>query len=249
MNLDKVVFNETLSAFSQVTLYQTRPCTLPPYGLHQTGGKIVENSNSDIFLSVGDFQRDDKVLRDDTDFGKILKLSEGAVSEMARGFRNPQGLFFDPERNRLFATDHGPRGGDEINIVEAGQNYGWPLDTYGFDYNQDNEPFSNKGLATYGKHDRYSPPLFAFVPDIGIGQIAKMPADSYEFPNWLGDFFVAGLTTGSLYRIKLQHEKVVYVEPIHLHPIRDFIVTPEGIIVASSTRGLIVIRRVVENRG
>jgi aldose sugar dehydrogenase len=179
LNLDKIIFTESFSAFSQTTLYQTRPCTLPPYLLHQTGGRIVEHSNGDIFLSVGDFGRKDKVLRDDTDFGKILKFSGETMSELARGFRNPQGLFFDFESNRLYCTDHGPVGGDEINTVEAGKNYGWPLDTYGFNYPEE-QPFS-EGLVTYGKHDRYVPPLFAFVPDIGIGQISKMPTDSYEF--------------------------------------------------------------------
>jgi glucose/arabinose dehydrogenase len=251
MKLDEIVFDASFKAFWQKPLYETHPCTLPPYGLHQAGGRIGENSEGDILLTVGDFQRDDKVLSDDTDFGKILKISSGRANELARGFRNPQGLFFDPESNQLYSTDHGPEGGDEINVVEAGKNYGWPLETYGFDYSQnvEYEPFSNHGLVTYGRHDRYTKPLFAFIPDIGIGQIAKMPAGSFEFPNWLGDFFVSGMAVESLDRIKIEQGRVIYDERIKVSRIRDFVITPEGIIVASSNRGLLIFRRAAENRG
>jgi hypothetical protein len=251
MKLDEIVFDAPGNAFWQKPIYQTHPCTLPPYGLHQAGGRIGEDSEGEILLTVGDFQRDDKVLSDDTDFGKILKISSAKVSELARGFRNPQGLFFDPESNQLYSTDHGPEGGDEINLIDAGKNYGWPLETYGFEYSQnvEYEPFSNKGLVTYGRHDRYTQPLFAFIPDIGIAQIARMPVGSFEFPNWLGDFFVSGMVAESLDRIKIDHGRVVYVEPINLARIRDFVITPEGIIVASSIRGLLIVRRFIENRG
>jgi aldose sugar dehydrogenase len=251
MKLDELVLADTSSAFRQKTIYQTHPCTLPPFSLHQTGGRIAEDSQGSIFFTVGDFGRGDKTLKDDTDFGKIIKLSAGKVSEVARGFRNPQGLFFDLESNRLYCTDHGPRGGDEINVVEEGENYGWPLETYGFNYDDDTEgePFSNKGTVTYGRHDHFKQPIFAFIPDIGIGQLGKMPIDSYEFPNWIGDFFLVGMNTRSLYRLKIEDGRVVYVEPIEIDRLRDFIISPEGLIVASSVQGLILIRRAVEDRG
>jgi glucose/arabinose dehydrogenase len=251
MNLDQVDLGSAMDSVTQKTIYQTHPCTLPPYALHETGGRIVEDPSGNILFSVGAFGRDDKVLKDNTDFGKILILSKDSINELARGFRNPQGLFVDQETIQLYSTDHGPKGGDEINLVEKGKNYGWPLETYGFNYFEDTErePFSNKGMITYGRHDNFKQPIFAFVPDIGIGQIARMPSDSYEFPNWLGDLFVAAMRDGSLLRVRFEHQYVMYVEPIELSRIRDFVITPSGIIVASSIHGLIVIRRALEGRG
>jgi glucose/arabinose dehydrogenase len=250
LKLDEVIFNKTFDALQQNTLYQTTPCILPPYVLFESGGRIEENNDGDILLSIGTMGRDDQVVKQNSDFGKIIKISSGTVHEIARGFRNPQGLFIDLESNRLYSTDHGPRGGDELNIVEEGGNYGWPFETYGFPYDEDteHEPFS-KGAITYGRHDRFKKPLFAFVPDIAIGQIAKIPIESYEFPNWIGDFLVAAMHDRSLYRIRIEDNRVVYVEPIKLSRIRDFIIASDGVIVASSNEGLIILRRAVEVRG
>ncbi len=226
---------------------------LPVYGIHQSGGIMTEDSLGNLFLTVGDFQKNNQSKRLDMDYGKIMvryKNSHRFVV-FSSGHRNQQGLFFDKEKNILFETEHGPQGGDEINIISKNKHYGWPHVTYGIGYGDDTEGelFSNKGGAFFGNHDAYEKPLFAFVPSIGIKAITKIPMTSFEFPNWLGSYLIASST--ALYRAEIDRNRVIFLEPIkNLGGFRDIKVSNSGVIIGSNVANeLVVIKRKKGARG
>ena len=87
--------------------------------------------------------------------------------------------------------------------------------------------------------------MYSYIPSIGIGQIRKVPRDSFEFPNWLGNYLVVGMAPRSLslMRVVIEDNRVVVNEAIRLGRIRDFVVAPTGVIVASRIDGLLIVRR------
>jgi glucose/arabinose dehydrogenase len=205
------------------------------------------------FLTVENFQKDNQSKRLNMDLCKVMVRYKGAHQFVvfSSGHRNGQGLFWDKDTKMLFETEHGPRGGDEINVILKNKDYGWPHVTYGIDYGMEKEGkiFSNKGGVYFGNHEGYEKPIFAFVPSIGIKAITKIPVTSYEFPNWLGNYLIASLT--ALYRVEIDRNRVVFVEPIsQLWGFRDIIVSETGIIIGSNfANELVVIKRKKGARG
>jgi aldose sugar dehydrogenase len=131
--------------------------------------------------------------------GKILRLNDdgtvpqdnpfvgraGALPEIwSYGHRNPQGLAFNRETNTLWETEHGPQGGDELNLIEKGKNYGWPVIGYGANYTLGTE------IGARSKEGMEQPKAF-FVPSIGISGLAFYTGD--KFPNWKGNAFTGGM--------------------------------------------------------
>jgi glucose/arabinose dehydrogenase len=150
------------------------------------------------------------------------------------GNRNPQGLDFDPRTGLLWETEHGPRGGDELNLIRRGLNYGWPVITYGMNY--DGSPIT-ANTAREGMEQ----PVTYWVPSI-----AACGIDFYEgklFPKWTGNLFVSALAQQELRRIVLDGDKVVTQEVIlkDIGRLRDVQCAPDGTIwVAVNDPGSIV---------
>ena len=132
--------------------------------------------------------------------GKILRLNDdgtvpqdnpfvgraGALPEIwSMGHRNPQGLYFDRATGTLWETEHGPQGGDELNVIEKGKNYGWPVIGYGANYTLGTEIH-----AARNKEGMEQPKAY-FVPSIGISGLMMYTGD--EFPNWKGNLFTGGM--------------------------------------------------------
>lgn len=116
------------------------------------------------------------------------------------GHRNPQGLSVDPATGVVYATEHGPKGGDEINIIEAGVNYGWPIATHGIDY-------SGARISPFVTYAGMREPLLFWTPSIGPGGVAVYRGAM--FPEWDGDLLVAVLGHKHLRRVDLENGKVV----------------------------------------
>ena len=162
-------------------------------------------------------------------FGKILFIDfENKDSIIfSKGHRTPQGL--SVENDLILSAEHGPRGGDEINLIKFGNNYGWPISSYGEPYykekfykteNSKNSFFYYKNHSDYG----FSEPVYAFVPSIGINQIIKVP-DSFSI-FWKNNYLVTSLNRGSIYRIQLgeNFNKLISQEEIFIGKrIRDII--------------------------
>jgi aldose sugar dehydrogenase len=198
----------------------------------RSGGRMAVYGDNQILVGVGNYDhvgvpgREPVSQQPDTDFGKLIVVNTltGAGRRFAIGFRNPQGLLVD-RAGRVWETEHGPEGGDEINLVRQGLDYGWPRATYGVDYTSPRTrwPFSDR----FGTHDGYERPRMAFLPSIGISNLIEPNLEA--FPNWRDTLLVISLRAQTLFVVRLDGDDIVYAEPIPLgHRLRDIAEMPDG---------------------
>lgn len=138
------------------------------------------------------------------------------------GHRNPQGLVLDPESGKVYLHEHGPRGGDEINLIEPGKNYGWPAITYGMDY-------SGAYVSPFTEHPGMEQPLKHWVPSIGPSGLAIYHGD--QFPEWRGSLLVGALVDREVRRVTLNPDGSTSEEALFSElseRIRDVRVSPDG---------------------
>jgi len=151
---------------------------------------------------------------------------QGARPEIwSRGHRNPQGAFVHPRTGQLWVAEHGPQGGDEINVIHPGLNHGWPVITYGVNYGTGTK--IGEGTAKPGMEQ----PIHYWVPSIAPSGMAFYTGD--RFPRWKGNLFVGALRDQMLVRLQLDGEKVVKEERLLknvLGRIRDVRMGPDGLI-------------------
>jgi len=172
--------------------------------LHSTGGRIVSFSENEILFSIGEGLNRRLAQNINSIFGKIVKINieTKKYTMISMGHRNPQGLFYDKKNNIITSTEHGPEGGDEINIIKLSDkvyNYGWPISSYGNHYQGRINKYKNAGkldelleeAPLYKSHSKYSfeEPIKYFTPSIGISEIIKLPEDLNVN---LKDFYLVG---------------------------------------------------------
>ena len=195
----------------------------------QVAGKmqLINNNPKKILLSINqagwaDNPSDDN-LNSNSICGKILLIDPNTkdYEVFSSGHRNIAGLYADD--TVIIATEHGPNGGDEINNIKQGENYGWPVVSYGEKYSRnrsDKEPNYKKNHLK----NNYNEPIFSFVPSIGISEIIKL---SNNFSNlWEDNFLIGSMNKKYLYRVKFNEDynKIIYYEPIYIGDrIRDLI--------------------------
>ena len=189
------------------------------------GSRLAFGRGGEIFLTTGErFLPETRVKAQDTDngFGKVVRVAPGAPVVWSHGHRNIQAAAIHPETGALWVVEHGARGGDEINLVERGGNYGWPVITYGIDYS--GEPIGQGITAAAGMRQ----PLYYWDPSIAPSGMAFYDGDA--FPAWRGSLFVGALAGEHLARLTLEGTRVVGEE--RLLPdrarIRDVRVGPAG---------------------
>jgi glucose/arabinose dehydrogenase len=149
----------------------------------------------------------------------------GAKPEIwSYGHRNVQGLVVHPETGDVWANEHGPQGGDELNLILPGRNYGWPVIGYGVNY--------TTGLAIHkGTHQKgMEQPVHVWVPSIGIS--GAMVYTGSRFPQWKGNLFVGGMVGEQLARLTLNGQRVSNEETLaqNVGRIRDVRQSPDGYI-------------------
>jgi cytochrome c2 len=198
-------------------------------GITSGGGRLAYNGKGKLYLSVGDhYIVDPKVSEDNnTTFGKILELNLDmeTVRQYSKGHRNPEGLSY-LKSGELISTEHGPYGGDELNIITEGSDYGWPNVTLGTDYNRYDWP---PGASPKGNVSGFKAPLFAWLPSIAPTQVIEIAKFN---PRWDGDLLVGALKASSVYRLRLVDGRVLYSERIWIGDrIRDIAQTDDGTIV------------------
>jgi cytochrome c2 len=222
------------------TLYESSPCLSLNAGGHrgarfggiQIGGAMALLSDRELLVTVGDHEFDGwnrtPVLpqQADNDYGKVIliRLDTGNAGAYSSGHRNPQGIAVDPQGN-VWETEHGPRGGDELNRVVRGANYGWPFATYGTDYRLHKWPLEgDPSLAA-----RFEAPIMAFVPSIALSALTRI--DGERFPAWRGNLLLASLS-GELRRVVFTDGRPVVTEPFALDArLRDVAQGRDGRIV------------------
>lgn len=199
-------------------LYKASPNTTK--GQH-FGSRIEFDDKGYLYFSAGERGEREVNPQDiHRDNGKIYRLNddgsipadnpfvgvEGAKEAIySYGHRNPQGLFFHPQRKELWEHEHGPKGGDEINIIKKGANYGWMVITYGINY-------SGTPITDLREKEGMEQPIHYWVPSIAPSGVCYVTSDKY--PNWKGNLLVGSLSFQYLERLELNDTKVVYREKL-----------------------------------
>jgi glucose/arabinose dehydrogenase len=202
------------------------------------GGRIVFDREGYLYLTLGDRGEMPRAQRPDDHAGSVIRLhDDGRVpkdnpfvgregwkpEKFTLGNRNMQGAALHPQTGRLWTHEHGPQGGDEINVIRAGLNYGWPVITYGVNYG-----FGTK-IGEGTRKEGMEQPLYYWVPSIAPSGMAFYTGE--RFPRWKGNLFVGALRDQMLVRLELDGEKVVKEERLLkgvLGRIRDVRMGPDG---------------------
>jgi hypothetical protein len=224
-------------------LYSSSECSNQNF-YQPHGGRLqhyLYENNPGLLITIGENSSN---IRDvNSIIGKILfvPLNGSDVIEFSKGHRNPQGLFV--EDKIILSTEHGPRGGDEINKIILNSNYGWPYASYG-------EPYGSKSkepnfLKDHESHN-FTEPTYTFLKAIGISEIIKLPNDFSNF--WKDNFILSSLWGHSIFRIKFDkdYNKVIFNEKIYLGKrVRDILYVQDKkmIILALEEKGQIGIIR------
>lgn len=185
------------------------------------GCRLLWTEDGKLLATLGDRRHHADASQDRSDhYGVILRLNddgtapednpfydEGGAAQAiyAYGIRNAQGAVFHPATGDLWIAEHGPLGGDEVNIIRAGENYGWPIATFGIDY-------SGEKLTDTPLLEGVTAPLYYWYPSIAPSSIAFY--DGEEFPKWRGDIFITTLASQRLLRLELNGDRVLRVEEL-----------------------------------
>jgi glucose/arabinose dehydrogenase len=209
-------------------------------GNNHYGSRLVFASDGTLFVTLGErFDLRDKAQDLATDLGKIVRINrdgsiprdnpfvgrEGARPEIwSYGHRNPQGAALNPRTRTLWAIEHGPRGGDEVNIVRKGANYGWPVIGYGVHY-------SGAKIGVGTSKAGMEQPIFYWDPSIAPSGAAFLTSDRY--PGWQNSLFTGALASQALVRLELQGDRVAREERLLTDlgaRIRDVRQGPDGLL-------------------
>jgi aldose sugar dehydrogenase len=185
------------------------------------GSRLVFGRDGMLYASIGDgFSYMDEAQNLASHFGSIIRIHpdgqvptdnpfigrKGAAPEIySYGHRNPQGMALNPDTGALWQHEHGPMGGDEINIIRAGENYGWPKATFGIDY-------SGAIISDYTKRPGMKDSIMHWTPSIAPSGMAFYTGD--QFPLWQGDIFVGALAGQHLRRVKFKGTKPIAQEKL-----------------------------------
>ncbi len=216
------------------TVFDARPSFRPGFAGHEAGGRMLTDGPDHLLVIVGHHGAgDSELLEDEGDLGKLLRIEirTGAAETLTRGHRNPQGLARDAAGD-LWAAEHGPHGGDELNLLEPGRHYGYPQVSYGLPYTDRSAWYGREG-----RHDGFTRPVFAWVPSPGIS--ALVVNDRRAFPLWDDDLLIASLSGTSyiegipgghsIFRVRRRGRVIQYVERILVGDrIRDLTFLPDG---------------------
>ncbi|HYV96444.1 MAG TPA: PQQ-dependent sugar dehydrogenase [Gemmatimonadaceae bacterium] len=222
-------------------VFRTRDCRRLEGGVlvrgSQSGGRMVQLDPHTILLSVGAIGNEERVATLDpkSDFGTVITvpLDGRAPQTFARGFRNPQGLLVT-RSGQIWETEHGPEGGDELNLLVSGRDYGWPFVTYGMQYGGRPTPWPfNPKVAS---HEGYEAPKFAWIPSIGVSNLVQPNPE--EFPHWANHLAIASLRAMTLHLVRIEGDRAVLVEPLPFHArIRDVINLADGRLALATDLG------------
>jgi glucose/arabinose dehydrogenase len=202
------------------------------------GSRLVFDGQGHLFVTLGDRGERDSAQRLEDHRGTIVRLHDdgrvpddnplrgrpGARPEIySYGNRNVQGAALHPQSGALWAHEHGPQGGDEVNVIRAGANYGWPVVTFGRNYGLGTR--IGEGTSKPG----VTPPLHVWTPSIAPSGLAFYTGD--RFPRWRGHLFAGALAHRLLVRLELDGERVVHEERLlqdALGRVRDVRSGPDG---------------------
>ncbi|MCH5373821.1 MAG: PQQ-dependent sugar dehydrogenase, partial [Planctomycetes bacterium] len=181
---------------------------------HMAGGRMAFARPSTVYLASSDYKWDgmctaEAIAQHPTkQYGKVLAIDLKTKQPriVSRGHRNMQGIVVD-RHGDVWVAEHGMRGGDELNLIVDGANYGWPLESLGTDYNK----LPIKTAISYGRHENYEAPVFAWLPSPAVSNLIEI--DGFD-PAWDGDLVVGGLRSESLQHVRVREGRVLFSEQI-----------------------------------
>ena len=191
---------------------------------HHFGGRIVLNKQNELFLTLGDRGKKEQAQLLSSHHGSIVRINTNETipkknpSEAQKqhfkkfpeifsfGHRNVQGIAIHPVTSEIWAHEHGPQGGDELNLIQSGKNYGWPVITYGVNYvigTKIGEGTKKKGMEQ---------PIFTWIPSIGTSGLTFISGNT--FTKWDNNLLIGGLKNGHLIRVALKGNRILEYEEI-----------------------------------
>ncbi len=219
-------------------LFESNEYTGP--GRHY-GSRVLFLDDGTLLMTIGDRGARPLRAQDTKDHsGTVVRLyPDGSVPEdnpfvgndayqpeiFSYGHRNIQGIVQDPSTGKIWATEHGPRGGDELNLVQAGKNYGWPIVTLGRDYGTEG-PYQNSEAR---QREGYEDPVWEFLPTLAPSGLAQITSD--RFPRWQGNLLAGGLRSERILRLVISNDEVIHMEELlrgEIGRIRDVREGPDG---------------------
>jgi len=221
-------------------IYRTTPCMYPDedlldversvrrwvFGGHISGGQIIRYDDDHVLLSMGDhfydgYDKEAYAQNEEISYGKfiLINIRNGEFRNYAIGSRNSQGLYMDND-GIIWSSEHGPSGGDELNIIREGENYGWPLETLGIQYHHN--PWLES--ENQGRHDQFTKPVFAWSRAIAPSGLVRV--EGGKFGIWHGDLLLSTLNGRAIHRLRpaSDNSRIIYDERIEVgHRIRNIV--------------------------
>lgn len=221
-------------------VFRSKPC-VPPAAIQHASGKLVRLTKSRAYVTLGDLgYADIDNRRARGQLGSVLRIEKGrSPVRISQGHRNAQGLTRD-RLGRLWETEHGPRGGDELNLVRRGRDYGWPFVTLGQPYGTSDYVMPRRT----GTHVGYTRPKTDWVPSVATSELVQVP-DSWA--GWTtsvgGDLLMGALKDQSFWRIRVDRAgRVTQRERLEVgHRVRDVDVRRDGSVAATTDDGMLLI--------
>lgn len=216
--------------------FQSNPC-VPISAVQHAAGRMEVIDSKNAYLTIGDLgypQIGDKTKRGT--LGSVMKISATKTTQVSSGHRNAQGILLIGKD--LYTSEHGPRGGDELNLIQQGIDYGWPTVTYGERYS----------LGDYVKptnpesHNGFQKPLTYWVPSVAPTELIQLPAQS-AWGTWSSAIVMGTLREESLIFIQMNNKRVVgQMQRVNFNErIRDLEIAKEGSIIATTDSGKLLI--------
>jgi glucose/arabinose dehydrogenase len=216
--------------------FQSNPC-VPVGAVQHAAGRLEVIDSKNAYLTIGDLgypEIGDKTKRGT--LGSVMKISANKVTQISSGHRNAQGIVLIGKD--LYTSEHGPRGGDELNLIQQGIDYGWPIVTYGARYS-----FGDYVKPTNpGSHNGFRKPLTYWVPSVAPTELIQLPAAS-TWGDWSSSIVMGTLREESLIFIQMKNKRVVgQMQTVNVDErIRDLDLTKDGLIIATTDSGKLLI--------
>jgi len=239
LNKDKTIqvifktieFNKCCKKIKNITTwYESHPKIFTNV-IHHGSGKIAVIDKDSAYISIGDLGYNQINNRElSGDLGCILKITKDSSEKISQGHRNIQGMTI--VNGKLFASEHGPNGGDEINLINKDNDYGWPFVSYGFPYGVPGDPRDYVVIENPGSHEGYTKPLIEFTPSIA-------PTELIYFNNY---FYMGTLIKKSLILLKLENNQIINTKTIFIgHRLRNLTLLSNNNLVITTDDGLLLV--------
>jgi glucose/arabinose dehydrogenase len=253
-----VISRAKLNGSSLTNLEEIFICGPEWKGGRHFGSRIIFDNDGYLYFSNGDKgSRPENAQELDNDHGKIHRIKDdGSIPDdnpfintaganpsiWTYGNRNPQGMIYDSENNRIWSVEHGPKGGDELNLIQKGENYGWPKVTYGIDYDGSiiSEETQKEGIKD---------PVTYWVPSIATCGMTMVTSEKY--PEWQGNILVTALAGQHITRVELDGTTYVGEEKIleDIGRVRQVSQSPDGYIYAVTEATGLMIKLIPQGKG